>query len=204
MKNFVEFWVGIWEREEGTPNMLLMEEIRRQLNEKANQVNEFNITFEKVKKEVAKRKGWTAPDIDGIQNYWWKKAKPAQKALTRTFTKIKEDKTNIPTWWPTGRTVLLPKTKNLEDEKNYRPITCLNTSYKIMTGVVVKYMREHKMENEIWNEGQLGAVEGVLGTVAQLIIDRCIMEEVKQYHRSLAIAFYHSHNKRIVWKHRRS
>ena len=32
-------------------------------------------------------------------------------------------------------------------------------------------------------------VEGVLGTVDQLIIDRSIMEEVKQYHRNLAIAF---------------
>ena len=32
-------------------------------------------------------------------------------------------------------------------------------------------------------------VEVVLGTVDQLIIDRSIMEEVKQYHRNLAIAF---------------
>ena len=46
------------------------------------------------------------------------------------------------------------------------------------------------MENEIWDEGQLGAVEGVLGTMDQLIIDRCIMEELKQYHRNLAVAFY--------------
>ena len=86
--------------------------------------------------------------------------------------------------------MLIPKTKCLEDEKNYRPITCLNTSYKIMTGVVAKYMREHMIENEIWDEGQLGAVEGVLGIVDQLIIDRCIMDEVKQYHRNLAVAFY--------------
>ena len=48
-----------------------------------------------------------------------------------------------------------------------------------MTGVVAKYLREHMIENEIWDEGQLGAVEGVLGTVDQLIIDRCIMDEVK-------------------------
>ena len=120
---------------------------------------------------MAKRKGWTAPGTHRIQNYLWKKLEPTPKALTRAFTKIKEDNTNIPTWWPTGRTVLLPKTKNLEDEKNYRPITCLNTSYKIMTWVVAKYMREHMMENEIWDEGQLGAVESVLGTVDQLIID---------------------------------
>ena len=40
-----------------------------------------------------------------------------------------------------------------------------------MTGVAAKYMREHTMENEIWDEGQLGAMEGVLGMVGQLIID---------------------------------
>ena len=96
----------------------------------------------------------------------------------------------IPEWWPSGRTVLLPKTKNLRDEKNYHPITYLNTSYKILTGQVAKYMREHTVVNEIWDKGQLGAVEGILGTVDQLIIDRCIMEEVKQHHRNLAVAFY--------------
>ena len=112
MEKFVKFWGGIWEKEERTPNMLWIKEIIRQLNEKVNQVKEFNITFEKVKKEVAKRKGWTAPGINKIQNYWWKKLELTQKALTRGFTKIKEDNTNIPTWWPNGRTVLLPKTKN--------------------------------------------------------------------------------------------
>ena len=71
MEKFVEFWGGIWEREERTPSMPWMEEIRRQLNEKVNQVNEFNITFEKGKKEVAKRKGWAAPGIDEIQNYYF-------------------------------------------------------------------------------------------------------------------------------------
>ena len=37
---------------------------------------------------------------------------------------------------------------------------------------------------------QLGVVERLLGTVEQLIINRCIMEEVKQYRRNLAVAFY--------------
>ena len=37
-----------------------MEEIR-QLNEKVSQVNKFNITLAKMKKEVAKRKAWAAP-----------------------------------------------------------------------------------------------------------------------------------------------
>ena len=101
-----------------------------------------------------------------------------------------EDTAMIPEWWPSGRTVLLPKTKNLGDEKNHRSVTGLNTSYKTLTGLVAKHMREHAVVNEIWDEGQLGAVESVLGTVDQLIIDRCIMEEVKQHHRNLAVAFY--------------
>ena len=96
------------------------------------------------------------------------KTKTNPKSINKRIHKIEEDNTNIPTWWPTGRTVLLPKTKNLGDENpkpNPNPTMCLKTSYKIMTRVLAKYMREHTMENEIWDEGQLGAVEGVLGTV---------------------------------------
>ena len=51
-------------------------------------------------------------------------------------------------------------------------------------------MRKHTVANDIWDESQLGAAEGVLGRVNQLIFDRCIMEEVKQYHKHLAVAFY--------------
>ena len=50
-------------------------------------------------------------------------------------------------------------------------------------------MKNHTIENKIWHEGQLGAAEGVLGTVDQLIIDRYIMEEVKTQHRNFAVAF---------------
>ena len=57
------------------------------IDEKVSQVNEFNITFEKVKKEVAKRKGWTASSIDGIQNYWWKKLEPGPKSINKGIHK---------------------------------------------------------------------------------------------------------------------
>lgn len=190
MDKFVDFWGGIWEQNEPTPNMPWMEEVKAELNGKVNVIGRFEITEGRLKRETVRRKNWTAPGIDGIQNYWWKKFTSAQRAMVRVFNSVYEDTSKIPEWWPTGRTVLLPKTKQLSDEKNYRPITCLNTSYKLLTGLIGKYMREHAIINEIWDEGQLGAVEGVLGTVDQLVIDRCIMEEVKEYHRNLAVAFY--------------
>ena len=167
-----------------------MESASDQLRENGRNVKEFNIPEENLSKETNKRKNWTAPGIDGIQNFWWKRLKPARKALKRAFEKNKNGNKLIPVWWPTGRTVLLPKTKDLSHEKNYRPITCLNTSYKLLTRLFGKYMRQHAIDNEIWDEGQLGAVAGVFGTVDQLIIDRSIMEEVMTYNRNRAVAFY--------------
>ena len=68
---------------------------------------------------------------------------------------------------------------------------CLNILYKLFTRLLGKFMRNHAIENNIWNEGRLGAARGVLGTVYQLIIDRYMMEEVKNQHRNLALASCH-------------
>ena len=101
-----------------------------------------------------------------------------------------EEPKRIPVWITLGRTVLIPKTQDLTLAKDYRPITCLNTSYKIFTATLAKYVKNHVVENEIWDENQMGTCENVLGTVDQLIIDNAIMGEVKDYHRNLAVAYY--------------
>ena len=51
-------------------------------------------------------------------------------------------------------------------------------------------MREHAIQKNIWDEGQLEALDGVIGTVGQLIIGTYIIEEVKTCHRNLAAAYY--------------
>ena len=86
--------------------------------------------------------------------------------------------------------MLLPKADELSSETDYRPIPCLNTSYKIFTGMIGKYMKDHADRNNIWDRSQLGTCEGVLGTVDQLLVDSCIMDEVRRYKRNLAVAFY--------------
>ena len=83
-----------------------MESVRDQLREKVRNVREFK---ENLTKEANKRKNWTVPGIDGIQNFWWKRLKPARKALKRTFEKIKNYNKLIPDWRPSGRKVLLPR-----------------------------------------------------------------------------------------------
>ena len=51
-------------------------------------------------------------------------------------------------------------------------------------------MREHTMENDIYDEEKLGAVANVSYTFDQLIIDWSIIEEVKIYNQNLAVTFY--------------
>ena len=174
MDKLVKFWGGIWEKDDRTPNMPWMEKIREELKEKITSVKEFDITESGLISEIKKRKNCTAPGVDGIQNFWWKRFRPVQKALKKAFEQIRDDNRLIPTWWPLGRTVLIQKSKDLSDEKNYRPITCLKTSYKLLTELVGKFTKNHATEKNICGEGQLGAAEGVLGTVDQLIINRCI------------------------------
>ena len=72
------------------------------------------------------------------------------------------------TWWNTW----LADT-GTNDERNYRPITFLNTCNKIFKGMISNYMKEHAGR-----------------TADQLIIDNAIMDEVRNQQRSLAVALY--------------
>ena len=49
---------------------------------------------------------------------------------------------SIVEWIALGRSVLLPKTDNLSMEEEYRPITRLNTSYKMYTGILARYVKK--------------------------------------------------------------
>ena len=68
-----------------TSEMPWMQNVKMVLQEKVQNVNEFTFTENKIVGEIRKRKNWTAPGIDGTQNYWWIRFQTAQKALTRAF-----------------------------------------------------------------------------------------------------------------------
>ena len=43
-----------------------------------------------------------------------------------------------PDWLTTGITYLIPKSGDSKEVRNYWPITCLTTIYKILTGIIAK------------------------------------------------------------------
>ena len=92
------------------------------------------------------------------------------KKLTTIIQGWIEDPDELPAWLTIGRTVLIPKTPDLSLEKEYRPVTCLNTSCKILTGILAKCVKQHAVENDLLDKSQMGTCEKVFGTVDQLII----------------------------------
>ena len=65
------------EKDEKTPTVPWMEKAREALKAEVHKVGQFTIIEEVLTSTAKKRKNWTSPGIDGIQNYWWKKLKSA-------------------------------------------------------------------------------------------------------------------------------
>ena len=167
-----------------------MQTVANKIKYKVTQVEEMTVEMKKLQHILKKRKNWSAPGIDGIQNFWWKKLTSTWRPLTNTIKCWIYRPELIPTWITHGRTVLIPKSEELLDEKNFRLITCLNTSYKIFTGLLGKRMKDRADKNEIWDKNQLGTCSGGLDTVDQLLIDSAIMDEIHENKRNLAVSFY--------------
>ena len=82
-----------------------MEKIKEELREKIRDVQDIEISEENIGKVIKRRKNWTSPGINGIQNFWWKKFSGTWKALERTIKSFNEDPEGIAEWVTLGRTV---------------------------------------------------------------------------------------------------
>ena len=82
---FVTFWGGIWEDDTKTPKRKWMQTVANKIKDKLMQVEEITVKRGKLQHLLKKRKNWSAPGIDGIQNFWWKKLTSTWRPLTNTM-----------------------------------------------------------------------------------------------------------------------
>ncbi|MEO1764700.1 MAG: reverse transcriptase domain-containing protein [Cyanobacteria bacterium J06629_18] len=89
----------------------------------------------------------------------------------------------------TGLTNLIAKTLETENPKNYRPITCLPTMYKLMTALLTERIYLHlERVNGIPRE-QKGCKRGAWGCKDHLFINKVILNECKTKKKNLATAW---------------
>ena len=109
-EELVKFWSAIWESMEKTNQQPWMENIKKKLEELVTSIKEMEITEISLMKIIKKRKNWSAPGADGIQNCWWKSFSEIWNPLVKLFKELIEDSKNIKEWFAIGMTILLPKT----------------------------------------------------------------------------------------------
>jgi hypothetical protein len=85
---------------------------------------------------------WTAPGRDQIADFWLKQLTATHKHIAALCNKLIEED-QIPEWLTAGVTFLIPKNGNTENPKNYRPMTCLPTIYKLMTSIISRRMQKY-------------------------------------------------------------
>ena len=72
---FEEFWAGIWEDDTQTPYRKWIKTVAKKIGEKVTNVHALVIDEKKLCETVRKRKNWSAPGIDGVQNFFGKNLK---------------------------------------------------------------------------------------------------------------------------------
>ena len=165
--------------------------IRRETATYKNVVTEIwkDFSTEEVKETIKHLHNWKAPGSDKVQNFWIKKFEAIHGQLARAISKATRDPTNIPDWFTTGVTFLLSKGKETKDPKNYRPITCLPTMYKIQTALICQRLYKHVLDNNILPPEQKGCRRLTRGCKDHLLIDKAIVENAKAKKHNLSMAW---------------
>ena len=88
-----------------------------------------------------------------------------------------------------GRTTLLPKSNKTTDATQYRPITCLTTYWKCLSGVLSDKITKHLNEFSILAEEQQGAIKNSYGTKAQLIINKTLVEDAIRKKKDVSMVY---------------
>ena len=72
---------------------------------------------------------------------------------------------------------------------NYRPITCLPTTFKIVTAIIAEAIQNHMEQNGLIPEEQKGNHRKSRGTKDQLLIDKMILRNAKRRKTNLNVAW---------------
>ena len=93
-------------------------------------------------------------------------------------------------WLTTGITQLVPKSGDSKEVRNFRPITCLTTMYKTLTGIVTKRISTHLEGQSLLPAEQKGCYPGSKGCKDQLIISKTIYEDCRRRNKNLSITWF--------------
>ena len=96
--------------------------------------------------------------------------------IATALNNILTDRLDIPAWLTIGKSVMIPKKDN-PSTSYHRPITCLNTLYKLTTSVIDHQLEVHEDKNNLMQIDQRRGNANSMGTIDNLPFDKMILED---------------------------
>ena len=112
-----------------------------------------------------------------VWNYWLNSLCKGHCILASLLSDTVKSPGDSPAWPSEGITYLLPKTNNTVKSKNYRPVSCLSTTYKLLTPIFAERMYVFMEANYLFPIEQKGCRRGSYGCKDQLLINRMIIKD---------------------------
>jgi hypothetical protein len=131
---------------------------------------------------------WKAPGRDQIPNFWLKQLTTTHKHIAELFNKLIEEDF-MPEWLTAGVTYLIPKNEHTGNPKNYRPVTCLPTTYKLLTSIISRCMQKYMDDENLLPKEQKRCSSGTKGCKDQQLISKVIQRDCKSIKKSLRMAW---------------
>ncbi|CAB3260828.1 unnamed protein product [Arctia plantaginis] len=178
------FWRNIWSVPVTHIEGDWLQDVRRSC-ESITPMEPVKIDKDDVSCAVRSLPNWKSPGPDGLHNFWLKWFRSSHARLASQF-QAALDSGSLPQFLTTGITHLLYKSGSVMDPKNFRPITCLPTMYKLLTSILRLKITLHINNNSIMSVSQNGCRSGTRGTKDLLIIDMTISQQVRCNRKSLA------------------
>ncbi|XP_044745177.1 uncharacterized protein LOC123307040 [Coccinella septempunctata] len=148
----------------------------------------IHITKSDIEYVLKKTNNWAAPGPDKIHNYWWKYFPSTHQPLATLFQRALRDPSTIPKSLTLSCTRMIPKGNITTIPKNFRPITCLPTIYKILTGTITMHIWKHVGKHHILAREQAGCCKDAKGCKELLVIDQIITKQAKCKLRNISVA----------------
>ena len=109
--------------------------------------------------------------------------------MAEAYSETIKDLKQTPDWLVEEATNLLSKKEGTWILKNYRPITCLPTTFKILTSVITDRLYSHLEKEAIMTPEQRRGYKDYYGCKDQLMINNVILENCKKRKKNLSTAW---------------
>ena len=145
-----------------------------------------------VKAQMKRLPSSSAPGPDRLPYKVWKAIDPEGVILARIFEVCRQRK-KVPSAWKTSTTILIHKSGDKEEPRNWRPISLQNAIYKLYVAIWGRRLAGWASEAGAVSPAQKGFVPGE-GCLEHSFLVRSMMEDARRRHRPLHLVWFDLRN----------